>query len=104
MINGTTEDIYIRSEIKNSKIFLNERYIGKENVIIPINKKDNYFIKVSKNGCKDNIVKINRSFDPLSLLGIFVDWGIISIFIVDWASTGAITKANQVDYTIDPEC
>ena len=45
-----------------------------------------------------------KSFDPTTLLGVLLDWGIISVLVVDGAATGAWQKFNQTSYVIDPDC
>ena len=104
MFNGASEKIYVRTEADDAKIYINERYIGKNNTVTSIKKKGNYRIRVSKKGCDDAIMPINRTFDYTSLLGIFLDYGIISVLLVDGLITGAINKADQTDYIINPEC
>ena len=104
MFNGTKDNISIRSNEEGTKIYLNEMYLGKNNTFTAISKKGDYTIRVSKKGCEDKMIPITRSFDPISLLGIGIDFGIISILVVDGAATGAITKADQTNYVIDPEC
>lgn len=104
MFHGASDNINIRSNDDNVKIYLNEAYIGKNSAVTTINKKDDYVIRVSKKGCSDKTVPITRSFDPLTLLGAFIDFGIITILVVDGVATRAWHKADQTSYVIDPEC
>jgi hypothetical protein len=43
-------------------------------------------------------------FDPTSLLGILLDFGLISILVVDWGITGAIREAERTNYVLNPNC
>ncbi len=94
----------VRSNEEDVKIFINEGYIGKNSAVTIINKKDDYTLRVSKKGCADKTMPITRSFDATTLLGIFIDFGLITILVVDGAATRAWHKADQTSYVIDPEC
>ncbi|OFW79719.1 MAG: hypothetical protein A2887_03475 [Alphaproteobacteria bacterium RIFCSPLOWO2_01_FULL_40_26] len=104
MFNGSKDTVTVRSNEDNVKIYINESYIGKNSAITTINKKDNYMITVSKNGCSDKTVPVTRSFDPITLLGFLIDFGLISILLIDGAATRAWHKADQTAFVIDPEC
>ncbi len=104
MFNGANDHINIRSNEENVKIFINEAYIGKNSAVTTINKKDDYMIRVSKKGCTDKTVPITRSFDATTLLGVLIDFGLITILVIDGAATRAWHKADQTSYVIDPEC
>jgi hypothetical protein len=104
MFSGTRDNISIRSNEEGSTIYMNEMYLGKNNAFTTIPKKGAYSIRVSKKGCADKTVPITRSFDPITLLGALIDWGLVSILIVDGVATGAIHKADQTTFVIDPEC
>lgn len=104
MFNGSKDTIMVRSNEDDVKIYINESYIGKNSAVTVINKKDEYNLRVSKRGCDDKIVPITRSFDPTTLLGIFIDFGIVTIFVVDGVGTRAWHKADQTSFVIDPEC
>jgi len=104
MFNGSQDTIMIRSNEDGAKIYMNEGYIGKNNAVSVIDKKGDYVIRVSKKGCEDRTIPIVRTFDATTLLGVLVDFGIITILVVDGVGTGAWTKAKQTSYIIDPEC
>ena len=104
MFNGSTQVMSIRSNMDDAKLYVDETYIGKGNGTATFQKKKNYTIRAKKEGCRDAVLIPTKSFDPTTLLGILIDWGIISILIVDGAATGAWQKFDQTGYTIDPDC
>ncbi len=107
MFNGTSETINLRSEEQDTKFLVNEREIGKgTSTVTIISKKDlkSAILRAEKPGCATQSSLIETTFDPTTLLGILIDCGIISILVVDWAATGAVTKASQTDYVLTPEC
>jgi hypothetical protein len=104
MFNGSTQVMSIRSNYDDAKLYVNEEYIGKGNGTQTFKKKGHYKITARKEGCADTTLIPTKSFDPTTLLGILLDWGIISILIVDWAATGAVHKFDQTGYLIDPNC
>ena len=57
-----------------------------------------------KQGCADNLVQTQNSFDAVSLLGFFLDFGVISMLVVDWAATGAMWKTDPLVYHVTPIC
>lgn len=69
-----------------------------------LKKKQNYSITVRKEGCRDVTVPVSKSFDALTLLGLFIDYGLVSILIIDGAATGAWQKFDQESYVVDPRC
>ncbi|UVS61353.1 MULTISPECIES: hypothetical protein [Nitrosomonas] len=46
----------------------------------------------------------SKSFDATTLLGIWLDFGIITVLMIDGAATGAWKKFDQTSYIIDPQC
>ena len=107
MFHGTTDTIHVRSEEQDTRFFINNRDIGKGTTTVTlINKKDLHsaVLRAEKNGCNTKTYPVQTQFDGITLLGILLDFGIISILLVDWAATGATTKAAQTDYILTPEC
>ncbi|MFB9845845.1 hypothetical protein [Oceanisphaera arctica] len=104
IFNGSTQVVNIRSNDADARLYVNEQYMGKESAIYTFKKKENYVIRAEKDGCKSNIVTPEKSFDPTTLLGILIDWGLISILVVDGAATGAWQEFTSTSYVIDPEC
>ena len=104
MFNGSTQTVTIRSNDELAKLYVNEEYMGQRNTVYTFKKKENYVIKAEKQGCQTNIVIPQKTFDPTTLLGVFLDWGIISILVVDGAATGAWQKFSQTSFVVDPNC
>lgn len=104
IINGTSQQISVRSNVPNTEIYANEQLIGTNSAITSFKKKKEYVLTARKVGCTDANVIAQKSFDPTSLLGILIDFGIVSMLIVDGAATGAWNKFDQTNYIIDPIC
>lgn len=106
IINGTTETIHIRSYETGTKIFLNDRQIGEDfaDVTIAKRKLKNTTLIAKKDGCDDHSTSIETSFDPVSFLGLVIDFGLISVLLVDWGLTGAVYKADKANYVLTPKC
>ena len=87
--------------------FANNRELGRgTSAITTIPKKNlkNTVLRVEKENCHSKSSPIETSFDGITLLGILLDFGIVSILLVDWAATGAVNQAAQTDYILTPEC
>ncbi len=104
MFHGTTQQVYIRSNMDDAKLYVNEAYIGTGNGMAVFHKNKNYTIIARKAGCQDGMAIATKSFDAVTLLGILLDWGIISILIVDGLATGAWQQFDQTSYVLDPNC
>ncbi len=104
MFNGSTQTVNIRSNDELAKLYVNEEYMGQRSAVYTFKKKENYVIKAEKSGCQTTSITPQKTFDPTTLLGILVDWGIISILVVDGAATGAWQKFSQTNFVIDPNC
>ena len=104
MFNGSNQTVNIRTNDAEAKIYVNEEYMGKNQATYTFKKKENYVLKAEKEGCKTTTIIPQKSFDPTTLLGVLLDWGIISVLVVDGAATGAWQKFNQTSYVIDHDC
>jgi hypothetical protein len=104
IFNGASQTVNIRSNDTEAKLYVNEEYMGKNQAAYTFKKKENYVIKAEKNGCKTTSITPQKTFDPTTLLGVLLDWGIISILVVDGAATGAWQKFEKTSYVIDPDC
>ena len=104
MFNGSNQTVNIRTNDAEAKIYVNEEYMGKNQATYTFKKKENYVLKAEKEVCKTTTIIPQKSFDPTTLLGVLLDWGIISVLVVDGAATGAWQKFNQTSYVIDPDC
>lgn len=107
MFSGTSDTIFIRSEEPGTRFLANERDLGTgTSTVVQLSKKDlgDTVLRAQKAGCDERVSPISTSFDPITLLGLFVDFGLISILVVDWLATGAVTKASQDQYVLTPVC
>jgi hypothetical protein len=107
MLSGTNEILTVRSNEQDTKFFFNQMEIGNgTSAVTNVSKRDlsGSTLKAEKPGCSFAEVPVMTQFDPLTLLGILWDWGIFSIFLIDWAATGAVTKATVKNYITTPGC
>ena len=104
MFNGSSASVSIRSEDPKAKLYLNDTYIGQGGATLSVSKKGNHSIRATKEGCGDGTTAIQKKFDPTSLLGILIDFGIVSMLIVDGAATGAISDIEPKNYVVNPNC
>lgn len=104
MINGTTQQVSVRSNVQDAKIYANEEFIGIGNGVAVFRKKDDYVITARKDGCNDTSITASKSFDATTLLGLLIDFGLISILLVDGAVTGAWNRFDRTNYMIDMQC
>lgn len=104
IFRGTTDTITVRSGEKGSVIYVNEMEQGQDQAVVQIPKDEVAKIRVSKPGCADRQAVVPTKFDPLSLLGILLDFGLISMLCVDYLATGAITRASQTNFIVTPAC
>ncbi len=104
MFSGTEQDVSIRTQDKDAKIFVNEKYVGTGNVHYTFKKSRDYVIRAELGDCRSIPVKPTKSFDPTTLLGILIDYGIISILLIDGAATGAWQDFDQDNFQLEVEC
>lgn len=104
MFHGSTQQVAIRSNVPGTELFVNEAYVGKDNGVTTFQKSKNYMVTARKAGCTDTTIPASKSFDAITLLGILIDFGIISILLIDGAATGAWQQFDQTSYVIDPRC
>ncbi len=104
MFHGSSQQIAIRSTVPGTELFVNEAFVGKDSGVTTFQKNKNYMITARKNGCTDTSIPVVKSFDPVTLLGVLIDLGIVSILMVDGAATGAWQQFEQQSYVVDPRC
>ncbi|QMV15446.1 PEGA domain-containing protein [Vibrio spartinae] len=104
MFNGTSQQVSIRSKNPAAKIYVNEAYLGAGNVMTVFKKNQNYTIRVEEDNCHSVTIPVTKSFDPTTLLGVFIDFGLVSILVVDGVGTGAWQKFDQTSYIVDTNC
>ena len=104
MFHGSTEQVAIRSNVPGAELYANEAYVGKDNGVTTFHKNQNYVITARKQGCQDTTIPASKSFDAITLLGVLIDFGLISVLLVDGAGTGAWQQFDQTSYVVDPHC
>lgn len=104
IFHGTSQQIVIRSNQPDVDLYVNEAFIGRGNGITTFKKKKEYVVTARKEGCIPVSIPASKSFDATTLLGIFIDLGMISMLVVDGAGTGAWRKFDQTSFIIDPQC
>ena len=104
MFHGTSDQIIIQSGDPEARIYLDNVLIGKGSSMATVKRNTTYAVSAKKRGCTDNLVQTQTSFDAVSMLGIFLDFGIVSMLVVDWAATGAMWKTDPLVYHVTPIC
>ncbi|EKO3577144.1 PEGA domain-containing protein [Vibrio metschnikovii] len=104
MFNGSSQQVSIRSKDPKAKIYVNNAYLGDGNVVTTFKKKEKYSIRVEQENCESVTMPVSKSFDATTLLGLFIDFGIVSILVVDGVGTGAWQQFDQTNYIIDAQC
>lgn len=104
IFNGASEQVSVRSNIDGTDLYVNEAYIGKNSGVTTFKKKKNYVITAKKKGCTDASYPASKSFDATTLLGVLIDFGIITVLVVDGLGTGAWQQFDQTSYVLDPIC
>jgi len=102
VIKGDTDDITINSLEEGTTLYVNGAARGKDSAFVTLDKGRTYSITAKKDGCAPVTAQTGESFDPTTLLGIFIDYGLITIPI-DLIS-GAAWKIEPKSYTVTPMC
>lgn len=106
MFSGTTQNILLKSDVKGTKLYLNNEEVGTDTAVVQISKKNlkNSVLIAKKAGCSDYQTYVSTKFDATSLLGVFIDFGLITILVIDWGITGAVYEAERTNYVLNPVC
>jgi hypothetical protein len=107
IFHGTKERISVHSEEPDTHFFCNSRDLGIGKMgFVTIDKKElsSSVLRAEKGGCATKTAQIATSFDGITLLGILIDYGLISILVVDWGVNGSVVRASQIDYNLTPDC
>ena len=102
IMRGTSDTITITSLEEDTIIYVDEIPRGKNQAVAEVSRGEEHTIKATKAGCQTMVVQTGKKFDMTSLLGILIDWGIITI-PVDLIS-GAAWKTHPKIYTVTPIC
>ncbi len=103
MFHGAQDQITIQSPDKDAGIYFNGVLIGKGSAMSTMDRGKTATIVAKKNGCSDHLVQTGSKFDAVTLLGVFLDFGIISILIID-NLTGAMWQTYPIVYNVNPIC
>ncbi|MBI4357170.1 MAG: hypothetical protein HY559_04775 [Gammaproteobacteria bacterium] len=102
VLTGTEDTITINSQEKDATILVDHQPIGKEAVSWQVKRGEPHTIMARKEGCKDVIIQTDRKFNLVSLLGIPIDLGLITISVD--LLTGAAWKTSPRAYSVTPDC
>jgi hypothetical protein len=104
MFHGTNDQVTVVSTDPDAKLFVDDFYVGKGSGTVTLHRNTTHTVFARKRGCADGITQTHTSFDAVSLLGILIDWGVISMLVVDWGATGAMWKTDPLLYSVAPNC
>jgi hypothetical protein len=104
MFHGSTQQVAIRSNVPGTELYVNEAYVGKDSGVTTFYKNEDYVITARKTGCEAASVPAEKTFDAVTLLGVLIDFGVVSVLLVDGAATGAWEQFTQTSYVVDPHC
>jgi PEGA domain len=102
IFSGNSDQITVNSLESGSVIYVDGHARGKDVTNVQVDRGKGHTIVVKKEGCQDATAETGWSFDARSLLGVFIDLGIISI-PVDFAIGGAMAT-DPTTYTVSPVC
>lgn len=104
MFHGTNDEVILTSGDPDAKLYMDATYLGKGSGTAIVKRNTVHTVFARKKDCVDGIAQTQTSFDAVSLLGILIDWGLISMLVVDWAATGAMWKTDPLLYNVTPNC
>lgn len=104
MFHGTSQQVAVRSNVPGTSLYVNEAFVGKDSGVTTFKKNQNYSITARKEGCTDATFPASKSFDAITLLGVFIDLGLVSILLIDGAANGAWQQFDQTSFVLDPNC
>ena len=102
LFKGTTETISVNSIEKGTTLYVDGAARGVDSATVSLKKGKTYHLRAEKEGCESVVGSTNEAFDPTSLLGILLDFGMFSIPID--LITGAAWKIEPTTYTLTPIC
>lgn len=102
ILSGTEDNVSVNSLVEDTVILVDATPRGKNAASLTLQRGKSHIITAIKNGCQDVTITTGQQFDYRSLLGIFIDFGLISVPI-DFVS-GAAMKTMPTTYTVSPIC
>lgn len=102
IINGTSDNITVRSANPDATLYVDGMSMGKDTVMFSQKRGKKIILEAKAPNCSTGVTHTDWKFDVTSLLGIFIDFGILSIPI-DFATGGAMAP-EQTIYTVNPIC
>ena len=104
MFHGTSDQITIQSPDPEAKLYLDNMLIGKGTAMASVKRNTQHNIIAKRDGCHDQLTQTGTAFDAVSLLGVLIDFGVVSMLVVDWGATGAMWKVDPLIYHPAPIC
>lgn len=104
IFTGTSDTIHIRSEEPDTKLFVDGKLVGKNSATYVLPRKGDHVVEAVKPGCGTATYPVPYSFNAVTLLGVFLDLGIVSILVVDGLATGAAMKVSNPTIVLTPDC
>lgn len=101
MLNGDHQIVTVKTE-QDTEIFVDGVYAGKGYTKLKLPRDVQHEVRVSKEGCEDATLVTQPNFNETSLLGVFVDFGLVSI-PTDFM-TGAAWDIEPSDMTLAANC
>lgn len=77
LINGSQQDLTIKAH-KDAEIFINDRFAGRGYVSKAVDRAQAHEIRVERDDCQQ-LYTTEARFNKTSLLGLFVDLGLVSV-------------------------
>lgn len=102
IVHGTSDQITINSLQKGTTIYVDGAPRGEDIAQADVKRGEVHAIRAEKTGCQTVTVETTKKFDPASLLGILIDFGIVSI-PTDLIIGGAMQTYPRT-YTVSPIC
>lgn len=107
MISGSNATLRLNSANEDTVFYIDDRIVGRgteARTELPKKGIRKAVLLGRAHGCEDVSTAIDTTFDPVTLAGLVVDLGLISILVVDGILTGATTKARIDTYDLTPNC
>ncbi len=101
---GKEETFRVKSQVLETDIYINNEKKGTNFVTFSFPKKETLILRVHKDGCKDFQYEVKKHREGKAIFGIFLDFGLISIIVIDWLVTGAIWTSENTNFILDPDC